>query len=104
MQAAKEVTPSLEHALLLNPALATITTTTITNRRAIGVHGSLGINAPSLAEKVVSSDTENATVTIVLGSELKQRSAMQVIATARTVTSARPVLAGLAGHSGRHAQ
>ena len=104
MQAAKEVTPSLEHALLLNPALATITTTTITNRRAIGVHGSLGINAPSLAEKVVSSDTENATVTIVLGSELKQRSAMQAIATARTVTSARPVLAGLAGHSGRHAQ
>jgi len=104
VQTAKEAIPSLEHALLLKLAQATTTTTTITSLRAIGVHGSRGTNAQRLAAREASSDTESVMETTALANELKQRSAMQVIATLLTVINARPVLDGLAGHSGRLAQ
>ena len=101
-EAAKEATRSLEHAQRLKLVLATKITTTITSLRVTGVHGRRGINAQRLAARELSSDTESVMETTVLVNELKQRSAMQVIAT--TVTSAWLVPAGLVGHSGRHAR
>ena len=41
-------------------------------------------------------------VTTARENKLRQRSAMQVIATVLTVTNALPALVGLAGHSGHH--
>ena len=101
-QAVQEAIRSLEHAQLLKLVPATIIITTITSLRVTGVHGRRGINVQRLATRELSSDTESVMETTVLVNELKQRSAMQVIAT--TVTSAWPVLAGLVGHSGRPAR